>query len=61
MVANENGLAPFLRNGIGSQLHWIEVRLEGITVNRNGIGSKVGMLPNLFLEPRPHRRQVSQQ
>ena len=44
VVANENGPARLMRNEIGSRLHWLEVRLEGVTVNRNGIGAKVGVL-----------------
>ena len=44
VVANNNGPARLLRNEIGSRRHWLEVRLEGLTGNRDGMGARVGVL-----------------
>jgi hypothetical protein len=44
LVVNNNGPARLLRNQIGSQLHWLQVRLEGVKSNRLGIGARVGVL-----------------
>ena len=44
LVANNNGSARLLLNEIGSRSHWLEVRLEGVKDNRNGIGAQVVVL-----------------
>ena len=44
VVSNNNGPVRFLRNEASSRLHWLEVRLEGTTSNREGIGARVGVL-----------------
>ncbi len=44
VVSNNNGRARLLLNEIGSRHHWLEVRLEGVRANRDGIGAKVGVL-----------------
>jgi len=43
LVTNNNGPVRLLHN-IGSQQHWLEVRLEGVRSNRFGIGARVGVL-----------------
>ena len=42
VVANNNGPARLLRNETGSRQHWLEVRLQGVKANGDGIGAKVG-------------------
>ena len=44
LVTNNNGPVRLLRNEIGSQQHWLQVRLEGVKSNRFGIGARVGVL-----------------
>ena len=44
VVGNNNGPVRLLRNEVGSRLHWLEVRLEGTTSNREGIGAIVRVL-----------------
>ncbi len=43
VVTNNNGPVRLLLNEIGSQRHWLEVRLEAKTVNRSGIGAQIGV------------------
>jgi hypothetical protein len=44
LVTNNNGPVRLLRNQIGCQQHWLQVRLEGVKSNRFGIGARVGVL-----------------
>jgi hypothetical protein len=44
LVANNNGPVRLLLNEVGSRNHWLEVRLEGIKGNRNGLGARVAVL-----------------
>jgi enediyne biosynthesis protein E4 len=44
LVTNNNGPVRLLHNESRSRRHWLEVRLEGITSNRSGIGARVGVL-----------------
>ena len=44
VVGNNNGPARLLLNETGSHQHWLEVRLEGVESNRQGIGARVGLL-----------------
>jgi hypothetical protein len=40
-VNNANGPARLLLNQAGSRNHWLEVRLQGVTVNRDAYGSRL--------------------
>lgn len=44
LVSNNNGPARLLLNEVGSQSHWLQVRLEGVKDNRHGIGARVAVL-----------------
>ncbi len=44
VVTNNNGPVQLLRNEAGGGNHWLQVRLEGVTANRFGIGARVGVL-----------------
>lgn len=44
LVTNNDGPARLLRNEVGSRHHWLQVRLEGVRDNRQGIGARVGLL-----------------
>ncbi len=44
LVTNNNGPVRLLHNDIGSQQHWLQVRLEGARGNRFGIGARVAVL-----------------
>lgn len=44
VVSNNNGPVRLLQNQIGGQDHWLEVRLEGLRLNRYGIGARVRVL-----------------
>ena len=48
-VSNANGPARLLLNQVGSRNHWLEVRLQGVTVNRDAYGSRLA----LFRKGRP--------
>ena len=43
VIGNNNGRARLLLNEIGSQQHWLQVRLEGVKANRDGMGTRVGL------------------
>jgi hypothetical protein len=44
LVTNNGGPARLLRNDTKSAYHWIQVKLEGVTDNRLGLGARVGLL-----------------
>ncbi len=44
VVTNNNGPVRLLRNEVGSQRHWLEVRLEAAKGNRFAIGARVAVL-----------------
>jgi hypothetical protein len=44
VVANNNGPARLLRNETEPAGHWLEVRLQGVKHNRDGIGARVAVL-----------------
>lgn len=43
LVTNNNGRVRLLLNEIGARQHWIQVRLEGVQDNRQGLGARVGV------------------
>ncbi len=49
LVTNNNGRAELLLNQVGNERHWLSVRLEGTSTNRDGIGARVA----LFRADRP--------
>jgi hypothetical protein len=49
VVTNANGPVRLLLNQVGAQNHWLEVRLQGVTVNRDAYGARVA----LFRKDRP--------
>lgn len=49
VVSNANGPVRLLLNQVGSRNHWLEVRLRGVTVNRDAYGARVA----LFRKGRP--------
>jgi hypothetical protein len=44
VVTNNNGPVRLLHNQIGTRRHWLQVKLEGASMNRFGIGARVGVL-----------------
>jgi enediyne biosynthesis protein E4 len=44
VVANNNGPARLLLNETAPAGHWLEVRLQGVKCNRDGIGARVAVL-----------------
>ncbi len=44
VVANNSGPARLLLNQAGSRRHWLQVRLQGVKSNRDGMGARVGLL-----------------
>jgi hypothetical protein len=46
VVTNNNGPARLLLNETPSRGHWLEVRLQGVKSNRDGIGARVAVLPD---------------
>jgi hypothetical protein len=48
-VSNANGPARLLLNQVGNRNHWLEVRLQGVTVNRDAYGARLA----LFRKGRP--------
>jgi hypothetical protein len=44
VVTNNNGPARLLLNQVSHRGHWIEVRLQGVKSNRDGIGARVALL-----------------
>jgi hypothetical protein len=44
VVANNNGPGRLLLNQTGSRKHWLEIRLEGVKSNRQGLGARVAVL-----------------
>jgi hypothetical protein len=44
VVANCNGPVRLLLNQVGSRHHWLQVRLEAVSVNRDGYGAQVALL-----------------
>jgi hypothetical protein len=44
VVSNNNGPVRLLRNEAGSGNHWLQVRLEGVKDNRNGLGARIAVL-----------------
>ena len=44
VVTNNNGPVRLLRNETASSNHWLEIRLQGVKGNRDGIGAKVAVL-----------------
>lgn len=56
LVTNNNGRARLLLNQIGARRHWMQVRLEGVQDNRQGLGARVGVrrkdLPTLWRRAR---------
>ncbi len=44
VIANNNGPARLLLNQVGSRQHWLQVRLEGVESNRQGIGARLAVL-----------------
>ena len=48
-VSNANGPARLLLNQAGNRNHWLEVRLQGVTVNRDAYGARLA----LFRKGRP--------
>lgn len=46
VIANNNGPVRLLRNETLTRNHWLEVRLEGVKCNRDGIGARVAVLRN---------------
>jgi len=43
LITNNNGPARLLLNEAGSRSNWLQVRLEGVKDNRNGIGARVAV------------------
>jgi hypothetical protein len=43
VVSNANGPARILLNQIGNRNHWLEVRLKGVTANRDAYGARVAL------------------
>ena len=43
VVTNANGPVRLLMNRIGAGNHWLEVRLRGVKVNRDGYGARVAL------------------
>lgn len=43
LVTNNNGPARLLLNQVGAKRAWLQVRLEGVRDNREGIGARVGV------------------
>ncbi len=43
-VSNANGPAELLLNQVGNRNHWLEVRLQGVTVNRDAYGARLALL-----------------
>jgi hypothetical protein len=56
VVANNNGPARVLLNRVSPSGHWIEIRLEGVHCNREGIGARVAAVAggNMPLWRRAH-------
>ena len=48
-VSNANGPARLLLNQVGNRNHWLEIRLQGVTVNRDAYGARLA----LFRKGRP--------
>jgi hypothetical protein len=46
VVSNNNGPVRLLLNETLPRNHWLEVRLQGIKCNRDGIGARVAVLPD---------------
>jgi len=46
VVANNNGPVRLLLNETMPRNHWLEVRLQGVKCNRDGIGARVAVLPD---------------
>ena len=44
VVSNNNGPARLLLNDAGNGRHWLQVRLQGVTANRMGLGARVAVL-----------------
>ncbi|HXG65634.1 MAG TPA: CRTAC1 family protein, partial [Blastocatellia bacterium] len=44
IVTNNNGPARLLLNEVGSRSHWLQVKLEGVKDNRDGMGARVAVL-----------------
>ena len=44
VVSNNNGAVRLLLNEVGSQRHWLQLRLRGEVSNRSGIGARVALL-----------------
>ena len=44
MISNNNGPARLLLNQTAPRGHWLEVRLQGVKCNRDGIGARVAVL-----------------
>lgn len=49
VVSNANGPLRLLINRVGAQNHWLEAKLQGVTVNRDAYGARVA----LFRKGRP--------
>ncbi len=43
-VNNANGPARLLLNQVGNRNHWLEVRLQGVTVNRDAYGARLALI-----------------
>jgi hypothetical protein len=46
VISNNNGPARLLLNQTAPRGHWLEVRLQGVKCNRDGIGARVAVLMN---------------
>ncbi|HLY63442.1 MAG TPA: CRTAC1 family protein [Terriglobia bacterium] len=44
VVTNNNGPARLLRNQVGAQQHWLQIKLAGDKTNRFGVGARVAVL-----------------
>jgi hypothetical protein len=44
LVSNNNGAVRLLLNQAGARNHWLQVRLQGASDNRQGIGARVALL-----------------
>ncbi len=44
VVSNNNGPLRLLLNQVGSRRHWLQLRLEGVHSNRDGLGARVAVV-----------------
>ena len=46
VISNNNGPVRLLRNEVGNQKHWLQVKVQGTESNRDGIGARVAIIRN---------------